>query len=431
MGRGPQPRLVAARPAARTAACTAWSRTSTASTGAPALWELDARPRGLRVDRRQRRGRKHVLVPAAWRAGRRRRGAGGRLHHELQRHAADLPPRPAARRALERDPRHRRRGLRRLRRGHLARDGRGGPVARPAVLGAGDCRRWPRCGWSRRAVVPDRSRAAAQVVPGTVSEEQATRPPARTARPGGPAAAPCGGRRTSSRSTATAAGRRAAPPAAGPPAAPGAPAARPSPRVRARPRPAAARRTRRVRSATPLGRAACGRLRGGRVRGPDPHAPAPPQAVRPRRSDHERSPRRHPAQAADLVDVAHLVTAYYTGSRTRATPTSGSPSARRATAGSSLRTAFNEDPHPRHHAGDLRLPQARRATTGRCSSAATRTGCPSRPGRPRSRCSSPTTCTVLVDDRDGYTPTPAVSHAILRANRGKASAGPASPTASW
>ena len=26
--------------------------------------------------------------------------------------------------------------------------------------------------------------------------------------------------------------------------------------------------------------------------------------------------------------------------------------------------------------------------------------------------------TVLVDDRDGYTPTPAVSHAILRANRG-------------
>ncbi|WP_323791409.1 phosphoglucomutase (alpha-D-glucose-1,6-bisphosphate-dependent), partial [Nocardioides sp.] len=29
--------------------------------------------------------------------------------------------------------------------------------------------------------------------------------------------------------------------------------------------------------------------------------------------------------------------------------------------------------------------------------------------------------TVLVDDRDGYTPTPAVSHAIIRANRGKTS----------
>ena len=31
--------------------------------------------------------------------------------------------------------------------------------------------------------------------------------------------------------------------------------------------------------------------------------------------------------------------------------------------------------------------------------------------------------TVLVDDRDGYTPTPAVSHAILRANRGRTSSG--------
>ena len=29
--------------------------------------------------------------------------------------------------------------------------------------------------------------------------------------------------------------------------------------------------------------------------------------------------------------------------------------------------------------------------------------------------------TVLVDDRDGYTPTPAVSHAILRANAGRSS----------
>ena len=32
--------------------------------------------------------------------------------------------------------------------------------------------------------------------------------------------------------------------------------------------------------------------------------------------------------------------------------------------------------------------------------------------------------TVLVDDRDRYTPTPAVSHAILRANRGKTSSRP-------
>ena len=39
-----------------------------------------------------------------------------------------------------------------------------------------------------------------------------------------------------------------------------------------------------------------------------------------------------PAQPQDLVDVARLVTAYYTGTPTPPTPTSGWPSAPRATA---------------------------------------------------------------------------------------------------
>ena len=39
------------------------------------------------------------------------------------------------------------------------------------------------------------------------------------------------------------------------------------------------------------------------------------------------------AQPSDLVDVAALVTAYYTENPTRRTSTSGSPSAPRATAG--------------------------------------------------------------------------------------------------
>jgi phosphoglucomutase len=39
--------------------------------------------------------------------------------------------------------------------------------------------------------------------------------------------------------------------------------------------------------------------------------------------------------------------------------------------------------------------------------------------------------TVLVDDRDGFTPTPAVSHAILRANGRDVRPVPGSPTASW
>ena len=97
-------------------------------------------------------------------------------------------------------------------------------------------------------------------------------------------------------------------------------------------------------------------------------------------------------------------------------------------------------PHRRDQPGDLRVPRRRRAPTARCSSAATRTRCPSRPGSPRWRCSPPTACTVLVDSRDGYTPTPALSHAILqlqprphrragRRRRGHAVAQPAAPTA--
>ena len=64
-----------------------------------------------------------------------------------------------------------------------------------------------------------------------------------------------------------------------------------------------------------------------------------------------------PAQPSDLVDVAHLVTAYYTLTpdpddldQQVAFGTSGHR-------GSSLRTAFNEDAHPRDDPGDLRLPR--------------------------------------------------------------------------
>ena len=125
-----------------------------------------------------------------------------------------------------------------------------------------------------------------------------------------------------------------------------------------------------------------------------------------------------PAQASDLVDVAHLVTAYYTLTpdpedvdQQVAFGTSGHR-------GSSLRTAFNE-------AHILATTQAicdyRRGQgyTG-----------PLFLGRDTHGLSEPAWAsalevlaandvTVLVDDRDGYTPTPAVSHAILRANAGK------------
>ncbi|GAA2018693.1 phosphoglucomutase (alpha-D-glucose-1,6-bisphosphate-dependent) [Nocardioides kribbensis] len=133
------------------------------------------------------------------------------------------------------------------------------------------------------------------------------------------------------------------------------------------------------------------------------------------------SPRAgQPAEPADLVDVAHLVTAYYTGEpdpddvdQQVAFGTSGHR-------GSSLKTSFNE-------AHILATTQAicdYRREQGYDG--------PLFIGRDTHGLSEPAWATalevlvandvtVLVDDRDAYTPTPAVSHAILRANRGRTS----------
>ena len=129
------------------------------------------------------------------------------------------------------------------------------------------------------------------------------------------------------------------------------------------------------------------------------------------------------ASPSDLVDVAHLVTAYYAN-----TPNPSDPDQRVAFGtsghrGSSLRNAFNE-------AHILAITQAvcdYRTAQGYNG--------PLFLGRDTHGLSEPAwVCalevlaandvTVLIDDRDGYTPTPAVSHAILRANHGKALDGP-------
>ena len=122
----------------------------------------------------------------------------------------------------------------------------------------------------------------------------------------------------------------------------------------------------------------------------DPRAGQLAQPVRPRRP---RRPRRRPTTTAmpDPDDLDQQV-AFGTSGPPRVEP----------------EDRVQRGAHRRHDPGDLRLPARRRATTARCSSAATPTGCPSRPGRPPSRCWPPTT-SVLVDARDGYTPTPAVS----------------------
>jgi phosphoglucomutase len=128
-----------------------------------------------------------------------------------------------------------------------------------------------------------------------------------------------------------------------------------------------------------------------------------------------------PAQPSDLVDVAHLVTAYYTGVPDPSDPDQRVAFGTSGHRGSSLNTAFNET----HIV----------ATTQAICDYRTQQGYdgPLFVGRDTHGLSEPAWAsalevlaandvTVLVDDRDGYTPTPAVSHAILRANRGKTSA---------
>ena len=125
-----------------------------------------------------------------------------------------------------------------------------------------------------------------------------------------------------------------------------------------------------------------------------------------------------PAQPSDLIDVAHLVTAYYTLTpdpenldQQVAFGTSGHR-------GSSLRTAFNEA----HILATTQAIVDYRRSKGFDG--------PLFIGRDTHGLSEPAWAsavevlvandvTVLVDDHDGYTPTPAVSHAILRANKGK------------
>lgn len=124
------------------------------------------------------------------------------------------------------------------------------------------------------------------------------------------------------------------------------------------------------------------------------------------------------AQPSDLVDIAHLVTAYYTG---KPDPDNIDQQVVFGTSGhrgSSLKTAFNED----HIL----------ATTQAIVDYRTEHGFdgPLFIGRDTHGLSEPAWASalevlvangveVLVDAEDRYTPTPAVSHAILRANKGK------------
>jgi len=124
-----------------------------------------------------------------------------------------------------------------------------------------------------------------------------------------------------------------------------------------------------------------------------------------------------PAEPSDLVDVAHLVTAYYTGVPDPEDPVQQVAFGTSGHRGSSLRTAFNET----HILATTQAIVDYRRQQGYDG--------PLFIGRDTHGLSEPAWATalevlaandvaVLVDADDRYTPTPAVSHAIIRANLG-------------
>ncbi|MFJ2608494.1 MULTISPECIES: phosphoglucomutase (alpha-D-glucose-1,6-bisphosphate-dependent) [unclassified Streptomyces] len=132
---------------------------------------------------------------------------------------------------------------------------------------------------------------------------------------------------------------------------------------------------------------------------------------------HERA--GSPAGPEDLVDVARLVTAYYALHPDPADPGQRVAFGTSGHRGSSLATAFNDD----HIAATSQAICEYRALQG--------TDGPLFLGADSHALSEPARVTalevfaanevsVLIDSADGYTPTPAVSHAILTHNRGRA-----------
>ncbi|MFJ3308819.1 phosphoglucomutase (alpha-D-glucose-1,6-bisphosphate-dependent) [Streptomyces sp. NPDC086549] len=131
---------------------------------------------------------------------------------------------------------------------------------------------------------------------------------------------------------------------------------------------------------------------------------------------HERAGK--PAGPEDLVDVARLVTAYYA-----LRPDPGEPAQRVAFGtsghrGSSLASAFNED----HIAATSQAICEYRDSQGVDGPLflGADTHALSEPAKVTAlEVFAANDVTVLIDSEDGYTPTPAVSHAILTHNRGR------------
>ncbi|WP_406386081.1 phosphoglucomutase (alpha-D-glucose-1,6-bisphosphate-dependent) [Streptomyces sp. NBC_00211] len=127
------------------------------------------------------------------------------------------------------------------------------------------------------------------------------------------------------------------------------------------------------------------------------------------------------ARPEDLIDVARLVTAYYALHPDPADPGQRVSFGTSGHRGSSLATAFNED-HIAATSQAICEYRAQQGIDGPLFLGAD-THALSEPARVTAlEVFAANDVTVLVDSADGYTPTPAVSHAILTHNRGRTSA---------
>ncbi|CCK25604.1 Phosphoglucomutase [Streptomyces davaonensis JCM 4913] len=122
----------------------------------------------------------------------------------------------------------------------------------------------------------------------------------------------------------------------------------------------------------------------------------------------------------DLIDVARLVTAYYALHPDPAEPGQRVAFGTSGHRGSSLATAFNED-HIAATSQAICEYRTAQGTDGPLFLGAD-THALSEPARITAlEVFAANDVTVLIDQTDGYTPTPAVSHAILAHNRGRTS----------
>ncbi|MFG2742222.1 phosphoglucomutase (alpha-D-glucose-1,6-bisphosphate-dependent) [Streptomyces chartreusis] len=122
----------------------------------------------------------------------------------------------------------------------------------------------------------------------------------------------------------------------------------------------------------------------------------------------------------DLIDVARLVTAYYALHPDPAEPGQRVAFGTSGHRGSALATAFNED-HIAATSQAICEYRTVQGTDGPLFLGAD-THALSEPARITAlEVFAANDVTVLIDQADGYTPTPAVSHAILTANRGRTS----------